>query len=608
MSGDSSLDISPRELLEALPHGAVLADSTGQVLAHNETARALLSDAANGAGVRLKQALREVCSPSAGGKEGRESGLSELKALGLDDGRTVYIKSYPLKTNGSGSSPRKYLITLQERAECEPFVQELESFKALSRELEAIFNSSFDGIYITDNTGMTLKVNPAYERITGMKKESLVGRNVVDLVKEGMLPNCVTPLVVERKVPVTTTQTYRNGRTCYITGSPIFDEKGNVVRVVTNVRDISELQYLKEELEETRRRSIAFQSKLSEIQRKMAQLGGLVARSLEMQRVLDLAWTVSQVDSTVLIQGESGVGKELIARAIHAWSPRAKAPFIKINCGGIPETLLESELFGYESGAFTGARREGKIGLLELANGGTVLLDEISEMPQALQVKLLQVLQDSQFRRVGGTKLITVDVRVISATNKDLRTEIANGRFREDLFYRLNVVPIDVPPLRARQDDIPPLIYYYMKIFCEKYNLEKHISAEALHHMVYYDWPGNVRELRNVVERLVVMTPGKMINVSDLPEQIRRGGRSGGRKGAVVVSGIIPLKTAVEQVERELIAKALEKTRSTYKAAKLLGISQPTMFRKAKKYRLTEADMGAAGPGGTDASEVSGGV
>ncbi len=310
----------------------------------------------------------------------------------------------------------------------------------------------------------------------------------------------------------------------------------------------------------------------------------VVAYSVEMERVLQLAAKVAPVDSTVLIMGESGVGKEVVARFIHAQSRRASGPFVTINCGAIPPNLLESELFGYEAGAFTGARREGKPGMIEMAARGTLFLDEISELPQDLQVKLLQVIQQRRLTRVGGVKPTDVDIRIIAATNRDLPAMVRRGEFRPDLYYRLNVVPIVVPPLRERRDDVVPLVYHFLGRLNEAHGLRKTISEAAREALARYSWPGNVREVENLIERLVVTCEADEIDIGDLPQHVREGGPATTASASVVVAGLMPLRKAVEEVERQLIELALAEHSSTHKVARALGVNQSTIVRKLRKY------------------------
>ncbi|MEA4882541.1 MAG: sigma 54-interacting transcriptional regulator [Clostridia bacterium] len=313
----------------------------------------------------------------------------------------------------------------------------------------------------------------------------------------------------------------------------------------------------------------------------------MVAYSPAMEQILALIHKISNVNSTVLITGESGVGKEVVARYIHRTGNRANGPFVKINCGAIPEALLESELFGYEEGAFTGARKEGKPGLIELASGGTVLLDEISEMPMGLQVKLLQALQDRRFVRVGGTKQVKVDARVMAATNRDLERAVREGLFRNDLYYRLNVIPIHIPPLRDRVGDIAPLVYHFLEKYNAKHGRERELSREAREALERYAWPGNVRELENAIEFLVVTVDQRVVGIGNLPEQIRSGFCV--EDIGVKISKVVPLRTAVEEVERQLVERASESCRSTYSMARALGVNQSTVVRKMQKYLKHDA-------------------
>lgn len=310
----------------------------------------------------------------------------------------------------------------------------------------------------------------------------------------------------------------------------------------------------------------------------------IIAYSVEMGKVLQLATKVAPVSTTILIMGESGVGKEVVARFIHNASLRRNGPFVTINCGAIPENLLESELFGYEEGAFTGAKREGKPGMIEIASSGTLFLDEISDLPLDLQVKLLQVIQERRLIRVGGIKPIEVDIRIIAATNRDLPKMVQEGQFRADLFYRLNVVPIVIPPLRDRRDDIIPLIYHFLAKHNNAHGYDKTISRETRELLTRYSWPGNVRELENLIERLVVTVEGEEITVEDLPLHIKDEHLTHDSK--VIVEGVIPLREAVEEVERQLIRHAQKEHETTYEMAEALGVNQSTIVRKLKKYAM----------------------
>jgi transcriptional regulator with PAS, ATPase and Fis domain len=315
----------------------------------------------------------------------------------------------------------------------------------------------------------------------------------------------------------------------------------------------------------------------------------VVAESPVTKNLLELCLRVARVDSTVLLTGESGVGKDVLARLIHDLSARHRRPFVAVNCGAIPENLLESELFGYEKGAFSGAQRQGKPGLFEEANGGTVFLDEVGELPLKLQVKLLKVIQEHRCRRLGSVRDVELDLRVIAATNRDLKEMVAAGSFREDLFYRLYVVPIEVPPLRDRREDILPLALRFLKTYNRKYGVTRTLSQELLDVLEQYPWPGNVRELQNVIERMVVTADADVLEPRHLPDSLRT--RTQPPASGLQVPEGLTLREAREMVERLLIERALARGGNTRRAAKLLGVTHPTVIRKAQKFGLA---VGAA--------------
>ncbi|MGQ9778071.1 MAG: sigma-54-dependent transcriptional regulator [Thermodesulfobacteriota bacterium] len=315
-------------------------------------------------------------------------------------------------------------------------------------------------------------------------------------------------------------------------------------------------------------------------------LEGLIGKSPQMQKIYDLIETVSQTDTTILIQGESGTGKEMVANAIHIKSLRKNGPFIKVNCSALPETLLESELFGHEKGAFTGAIRQRK-GRFELAHEGTLFLDEVGEISPIVQVKLLRALQERQFERVGGTKTISVDVRLICATQRDLKEEIKKGTFREDLYYRLNVVPIFLPPLRERKEDILLLTEHFINKFAKKMGKEiLGLSEEAKNLLLKYHFPGNIRELENMIERAVALLKGKIIQATDLPEEVM-GQEAPIQEICKKIEGPKPLAQAIKLFEKEYIQNVLEKTKGKKgQAAELLGISRKTLWEKIKELKI----------------------
>ena len=463
-------------------------DEYGTVKVFNRSAERLLGmSAADVIGQNIRQAL-----PSSQLMGILESGQVELlQKINMQGRDFVSNRSPIIKDNKIIGA----VAVLQDISDLEKISEELHYVKELNKELDAIIESSFDGLYISDGEGITLRLNKAFEMISGVNGSEFLGHNVDNIEKDGTVSESVTKVVLRRREPATIIQNYKTGKTALATGNPVFDKNGDIFRVVCNVRDITELNMLKQKLEQAQGLTQHYESELRTLRMKYAASNRLVVNSQEMRRMLEMVIRIAQVESTILITGESGTGKELIAETTHDNSTCRKGPFIKVNCGAIPENLLESELFGYEHGAFTGARKEGKPGYFELASGGTLFLDEIGELPLSLQVKLLRVLQNKEITRVGGGTPLTIDVRIVAATNRDLLEMVQNKQFRGDLYYRLNVLPIYVPPLRDRRDDIPSLVVHFMKIFNEKYQMTKRISPEVIDIFMDYDWPGNVRAL-----------------------------------------------------------------------------------------------------------------
>jgi len=464
--------------------------------------------------------------------------------------------------------------------------RELTELRNLSKELHAIIDSSFDGFYITDGEGRTLHINRAYERITGIRAKEVVGRTMRDLVDDGFYNESVTLRVLESKRTETIIQKVKDTKTIVVTGNPIFDQKGNIWRVVTNVRDVTELRKLQLELERMARLKSHYRRELDNLRRRVDHKSRVVIRSKKMQEVSEQAMRLAQVDSTVLITGESGVGKEVVAELIHNSSQRSEHPFVKVSCAAIPEHLLESELFGYMPGAFTGALSGGKQGLFEVADNGTLFLDEIGEMPLGLQAKMLRVLQDKTFTRVGGSQNISVNVRIIAATNRDLEEMVEQKLFRRDLFYRLNVVPLNVPPLRERREAIFDFVYHFLGRFNQKHGLSRQIEADAMELLTTLDWPGNVRELENTLERLVVMCKGDVISRLDVLSALGLD-KEDDLLEAPDQGGGVPLKELLDGVERQALIRALKEHGSTRAAACALGVNQSTIVRKMRRHGIT---------------------
>jgi len=454
-------------------------------------------------------------------------------------------------------------------------------------ELEVIVDSMHDGIGVANEEGRIIRLNKSYERMTGLTKEEAgLGKLLVNVEKEGIISQSIALQVLKKRKPVTISQRIKTGMEFLATGIPVFNDEGKITRVIVNFRDLSELNRLREEIDKSKDLSARYHMELETLRKKQL-LTSINVKSPAMTRVFELANLIATVDTTVLITGESGVGKEVVARYIHSSSHRNNSPFIQINCGAIPDNLLESELFGYEGGAFTGANQDGKPGLFEVANNGTIFLDEIGEMPLNLQVKLLMVLQNREICRVGSTKPIKLDVRIIAATNQNIEALINQGRFREDLFYRLNVVPIEIPPLRERVEDILPLSLEFLTKFNEKYSHNKRFDLRALQILETYSWPGNIRQLENLIERMVITTQEDVIKPQDAANYLKfPSGRPESGGGGIIIQDIIPLKRALSMVEKELVKRALKLHGTTRNAAKVLEVGHSSIIRKVEKYKL----------------------
>jgi PAS domain S-box-containing protein len=446
--------------------------------------------------------------------------------------------------------------------------------------LWSLSDSSYDGMFMTDADGIIVYCNNSYLRISGLDRNRLIGRNISDLIHSGEIPDACSPEVIKNMKPVSKVINYFHGVSALVTSIPIFDENGLLVRVFSNVRDITQLIKLKEQLGEYSRR-------LRQAERTARDGNQFIAVSKSMETILKTASRVANFSSPILIQGESGVGKDMLAQYIHDSSDVSDTgPFVQINCSAIPETLLESELFGYDAGAFTGASSKGKIGLLELANNGTLFLDEIGEMPLSLQVKMLQVLQTNTLMRLGGTKKIVLNTRIIAATNSNLEKLMAAGRFRQDLYYRLNVIPITIPPLRERKEDLVPLMLHFLEKNNQKMNLHLRLSPHAAEILASYAWPGNVRELGNVLENMMIMAETDVIDEQYIPTHITQAVKKPLYIDTPDYFDSYDLTEIITVVEREVIRKAIEEFGPLRNVAKHLGIDLSTLVRKKRKYKL----------------------
>ena len=450
----------------------------------------------------------------------------------------------------------------------------------LQEYLDQLFDAFKEGICISDVEGTVVHLNRRHAEITGIPREEMLGHSVMEFVKRGRLDVVLNPEVMRTGQPATRVQTVSDGRKLILEANPVFDAQGKLVLCITFLRDVTMLSEMREQMSVQKELLEAFQQlstagDAQELSRKTPKL----FTSSAMIKLYGEVNTIAETDATVLLLGESGTGKELAANTIHAGSPRAGHPFIKINCAALPEGLIESELFGHEKGAFTGAVGMRK-GRFEAADGGTLFLDEIGELAVSTQVKLLRVLQEQEFERLGGMETRKVDVRVVAATSRNLEQMVKDGLFRRDLYYRLNVFPVSMPPLRERQGDIPLLVENFLEKYGHKIGkrgLRVAPEAEAL--LLAHSWPGNIRELENVIERAVILTTDGLIRPDLLPPAMQA------PCALCSLRGTLP--DALEQLERQLITEALQEHRGNMgHAAQALGISERVMGLRMRKFGL----------------------
>ncbi|PHD71123.1 sigma 54-interacting transcriptional regulator [Bacillus toyonensis] len=474
------------------------------------------------------------------------------------------------------------VIIVQDLPMVEDMAMEIEYIKDLNKDLHAILSSIYDEILVVNHKGELIRYSETViNDFWGSNLKDLLGKNLLDLEQKGLFSPSVTRLVLEQQKKVSVVQETKSGRKILAVGNPVFDESGELHRIIIASRDITEATRLKTELHEIKRISEQYKKELDDFKNKDRFLKKLIYCSPKMEQIINQAKKIADFSSNVLISGESGVGKEVIAQAIHQLGKRSAKPFLKLNCGAIPETLLESELFGYTKGAFTGADKNGKEGYFKRADQGILFLDEIGEMPLHLQVKLLRVLQEQEVNPIGSTIPTKINVQIIAATNKSLEKMVEAGTFREDLFYRLNVIPLQVPPLRERMEDVPVLAFHFLQQLNEKYNKNYHLTPDALNLLEFYSWPGNVRELQNMIERLVVSADDPIIEAEFVSKFLTPGYDF--KKSKPVITRVLPLQEALHSVEEQLILLAMKQYKTTTKAAKALGISQSSVSRKYQR-------------------------
>ncbi|OIK15104.1 transcriptional regulator [Bacillus sp. MUM 116] len=455
-----------------------------------------------------------------------------------------------------------------------------------------ILNAIDDDIYISDKNGTTLWVNDSVQRNCGMSKKELIGKSATELEQQGIFQPSAIKRALEARKTITTVQKLLNGKKFLGTGHVILDHQKRLKYAIAHRRDITNVVKNTSDFELKKIESL-LQRYIQEIRKMNIRLPmfnkdehSFFGQSRAYARLSELIEKIAGVNSTVLITGETGVGKSLTAKQIHNISERCDNPFIHINCAAIPESLIESELFGYERGSFTGANSNGKVGLVKLAEHGTLFLDEISEMPLHIQPKLLQLLQSKTYMPIGASKTYKADVRFIAATNRDLEGLVKSGQFRADLFYRLNVLPVEIPSLCERKEDIFPFLVFYLKKFNALHHKQRIFSRKVIKILENYDWPGNIRELENLVEQLVVLANQDEISLSDLPEHFRE--ECDEELESQFISHGKSLTDTLQNIEKKIIGKAYKKHKTVRKTANALGITHSLLMRRFKKYDISQ--------------------
>ncbi|WP_129690750.1 sigma 54-interacting transcriptional regulator [Gottfriedia acidiceleris] len=513
------------------------------------------------------------------------TGKTILNQIQINDDMGVLVDYSPIFVDNEVEG---IVIVVQDLPMVEEMASEIEYVKDLNKDLNAILSSIYDEILVVNRKGELIRYSeniiPGFWNVD---LKELLGKSILEFENQGLFTPSVTKLVLEKKKKVSIVQETINGRKVLAVGNPVFDENMEIERIIIASRDITETSRLKTELKEMKKISEQYKKELEDIKSKDRFVKKLIYCSPKMEQIINQAKKIADFSSTVLLHGESGVGKEVIAQAIHQLGNRSSKPFLKLNCGAIPENLLESELFGYIKGAFTGADQN-KDGYFKQADEGVLFLDEIGEMPLHLQVKLLRVLQEQEVIPVGSTKPIKVNVQIIAATNKRLEKMVEERTFREDLYYRLNVIPLNIPPLRERIEDISLLAFHFLQKLNEKYNKSFHLTPDAINVLEFYSWPGNVRELQNIIERLVVSAEDQIINAEDVNQFLPNSYDF--NKSKPVINKVIPLQEAIDYVEEQLIMLAMKQYKTTTKAAQVLGISQSSVSRKYQKI-MNEKNM-----------------
>nr|WP_252187700.1 sigma 54-interacting transcriptional regulator [Anaeromonas frigoriresistens] len=563
--------LSINSIIESTDHAVVAIDKEENIIICNTVAEKIL-------GINARQALGkkiEDVIPLSKLPNILRSGKTDINNLMNIGDKKLITNRAPIIQNEEIKGAISLFLDVTKHNN---LLKELEEQKNVSQVLNTILETVYDGIVVVDKEGYITMISKTYERFLGVENQEVIGKHVTDVIQN-------TRMHVVADSGLAEIADIQKIRGSYMIASriPIIKE-GEVVGAVGKMlfRNVDELNDLYKKINLMERELKQYKGELTKLNKSKYTFENIIGKSKKITHTIKLAKKASQTDSNVLILGESGTGKELLAHAIHNDSTRNFGPFVKVNCAAIPSELLESELFGYEDGAFTGAKKGGKIGKFELADGGTIFLDEIGDMPLTMQSKLLRVIQEKEIERVGGTESKRTNVRIIAATNKNLEEMIVKGEYRQDLYYRLNVFTINVPPLHQRPEDISTLSHYFLNKLSDKYLKDvKEISDRCINHLISYTWPGNIRELENVIERAInLIEVGEVMDVDHLPQRVL---------GKEYIRSTRKLDDIVSKAEKEAIIESIRASDGNKtKAAKLLGIGRTTFYEKLNKYKLND--------------------
>lgn len=561
------------QVFSNIPNGIIATDENDIITIFNEEAERILGLSS---GEVIGKDVDKVIYQSKL-KEINKSGKSELMVREVINDRILLINRTPIMIDKISKGA---LAVFSDISNLEKVKNELKTVKELKERLQLILETVQDGICVMSSDGVITYVNRAYLRILSEKEENILNKNIRDISPDG-----VRRRVLETGKSVVGALSYKeNDVTIVCNVNPIIVD-GEITGVVSVIKNITEVKKLSEKLNKASAKAEYLEEELFRTKKPDLAFSKYIGYSGKVLDALATASKAAKTNTTVLIRGESGTGKELIAEGIHYGSKNAKGPFVRVNCAAIPQNLLESELFGHEKGSFTGAIKR-KLGKFELAQNGTIFLDEIGEMDKSMQAKILRVIQEKEFQRVGGEETIKVNVRIIGATHRNLEEMVRTMEFREDLYYRLNVIPIFLPPLRERRQDIAPLLEHFINKISK--NIGKNISLvknDAMEALLNYSWPGNVRELENLVERLVALNENQVIDLDDLPSYMRQERPMKHEKAhvtSIIEDDILPLK----EYEKIIIEKALKRYGSYNAAGKVLGLTHKTVAAKARQYGI----------------------